>query len=423
MFFSRKAETAPSAENTVVNLQQQALLASPDATMLVIDGTIAFANMAAARLFGMRSEKELIDRKFAEFVAPRQEDGVDRAAYLADLIQRYTTKGYDRSACILQRADGTSVSTRIMVIRAPHPSKRVAHFTIEDVTQRVVEQQKVEAAARALAQDGTVSLVARQLSEASKALAVESNNMSAGSDKANGELARASHSATSAAENARSIASAGEALASTVASIAMRLNASEKITADAVREAEQVSSIVSTLSAAAGKIDDVVQLINNIAGQTNLLALNATIEAARAGEAGRGFAVVASEVKALANQTAKATEDIQNQIGNVQSASRSSVQAIGRISEIIGSISRDSHEISDAVKEQGAATSSIVSGIHRTLQDAQSLAAALESIASTVGANQQGARRVSEQTAELRQQADKLSDEVRGFSAAMGSRK
>jgi methyl-accepting chemotaxis protein len=423
MFFSRKPEAAPSAEIDVSSLQQQALLASPDATVLVVDGVVAFANTAAARLFGQMNEKALMGQKIADFYAPRQEGGIDRAAYLADLIARYTSKGHDRGTCILQRPDGVTTTARYLTIKAPHPTKRVALFTIEDVTQSLAEQQKIGAAARALAHDGTVSLVSQQLIEASKALAVESANMSEGSDKANGELARASTSATGAAENARSIASAGEALASTVSDIANRLNVSGQITADAVREAEQVTAIVSTLSEAAGKIDDVVQLINNIAGQTNLLALNATIEAARAGEAGRGFAVVASEVKALANQTAKATEDIQNQIGNVQAASRSSVQAISRISEIIGSISRDSHEISSAVHQQGAATSSIVAGIHRTLQDTQALASTLSTIGATVATNQQSARRVNGQTAELKLHADKLAEEVRGFAGLVQARR
>jgi len=423
MFFSRKDKSAVPADYDMLTLQQQALLGSPDATMLVVDGLIVFANAAAARLVGYRSESDLKGIKFADLLASQQEGGTERSGFAADLIARYTSKGHDRGNCILQRLDGTQVTTRFLAVRAPHQTKRVGLFTLEDITQAQADKQKTEAASRALAQDGTVGLVAQRLSEASKALALESNAVAAGSDKANGELERARQNAASAAENARSIAHSGETLAATVANIATRLSANERLTGDAVREAEQVSSIVSTLSEAAGKIDDVVQLINNIAGQTNLLALNATIEAARAGEAGRGFAVVASEVKALANQTAKATEDIQNQISNVQSASRSSVQAIGRISEIIGSISRDSHEISDAVNEQGAATSSIVSGIHRTLEEAQSLASSLAAIGSTVGSNQQSARRLHEQTSDLKLHADKLTEEVRGFGAVAQARR
>jgi methyl-accepting chemotaxis protein len=202
-----------------------------------------------------------------------------------------------------------------------------------------------------------------------------------------------------------------------VSRIETRLQASEKVTNEAVHEAERVSAIVSTLSEAAGKIDDVVQLINTIAGQTNLLALNATIEAARAGEAGRGFAVVASEVKALANQTAKATEDIQKQIGNVQAASRSSVQAISKISEIIDGISRDSSEISGAIAEQGQATNSIVAGIHQTQGQSEKLAEALAVISSMVETNQKSAAKVNEQTGDLKTQAIKLAEEVRGFAA------
>ena len=423
MFFSRKVAASQTEVSDVANLQHQALFGSPDATILLIDGSVAFANPALARLLGASSEKEFMERKLQDVLAPRQDGSVDRSSFASDLVSRCMSKGHDRGTCLMQRADGTTVTTRFLAVRAPHATKRVGLITFEDISGSLADQTRTESASRALAHDGTVGVVARQLAEASKALAIETSNVAAGSEKANGELARASQTATSAAENARAIAVAGEELASTVSSIATRLTANERITADAVREAEQVSSIVSTLSEAAGKIDDVVQLINNIAGQTNLLALNATIEAARAGEAGRGFAVVASEVKALANQTAKATEDIQNQIGNVQSASRSSVQAIGRISEIIGSISRDSHEISDAVNQQGAATSAIVTGIHRTLQEAQALADAIVTIGSTVGSNQQSARRLTEQTNALKQHTDKLSDEVHGFSATGQSRR
>ena len=128
---------------------------------------------------------------------------------------------------------------------------------------------------------------------------------------------------------------------------------------DAVEQARKTNERVSDLSKAASRIGDVVELINTIAGQTNLLALNATIEAARAGEAGRGFAVVASEVKALAEQTAKATGEIGQQVSGIQLATQESVVAIGRISGTIKELSGISSTIAAAIEQQGAATQEI----------------------------------------------------------------
>src|SRR5947199_633372 len=128
---------------------------------------------------------------------------------------------------------------------------------------------------------------------------------------------------------------------------------------DAVGQARVTNDRVSQLSKAASRIGDVVELINTIAGQTNLLALNATIEAARAGEAGRGFAVVATEVKALAEQTAKATGEISQQIGNIQSTTRDAVVAIQDISKTIARISEIATAIASAVEEQEAVTQQV----------------------------------------------------------------
>jgi methyl-accepting chemotaxis protein len=162
-----------------------------------------------------------------------------------------------------------------------------------------------------------------------------------------------------AATNVQSVASATEELSSSVNEISRQVQDSARMANEAVDQAQQTNARVVELSNAATRIGDVVELINNIAGQTNLLALNATIEAARAGEAGRGFAVVASEVKALAEQTAKATGDIGRQIADIQSATGDSVSAIRAISGTIEKLSEISSTIAAAVEEQGAATQEI----------------------------------------------------------------
>ena len=171
-----------------------------------------------------------------------------------------------------------------------------------------------------------------------------------------GTVAAASEEAST---NVQSVASATEEMTSSVNEISRQVQESAKIAGEAVKQAEQTDARITELSQAAGRIGDVVKMITAIAEQTNLLALNATIEAARAGEAGRGFAVVASEVKALAAQTAKATEEISTQIASMQTATEDSVGAIKAISTTIGRISEISSAIAAAVEEQGAATSEI----------------------------------------------------------------
>jgi methyl-accepting chemotaxis protein len=174
-----------------------------------------------------------------------------------------------------------------------------------------------------------------------------------------------------ASTNVQSVASATEEMASSVNEISRQVQESARMANEAVDQARKTNERVGELSKAAARIGDVVELINTIAGQTNLLALNATIEAARAGEAGRGFAVVASEVKALAEQTAKATGEIGQQITGIQAATQESVHAIKEISGTIERLSEISSTIAAAVEEQGAATQEIFRNVQQAAQGTQ----------------------------------------------------
>ena len=165
-------------------------------------------------------------------------------------------------------------------------------------------------------------------------------------------MSAAAAASEEASANVQSVASASEEMGSSVNEIGRQVQEAARIAGAAVEQAQNTNDRVNALSLAATRIGDVVELINTIAGQTNLLALNATIEAARAGEAGRGFAVVASEVKALAEQTAKATGEISHQIAGIQTATQDSVTAIKEISGTIGRISEISSTIASAVEEQ-----------------------------------------------------------------------
>ncbi|RTL75836.1 MAG: methyl-accepting chemotaxis protein [Bradyrhizobiaceae bacterium] len=171
-----------------------------------------------------------------------------------------------------------------------------------------------------------------------------------------------------ASTNVQSVASATEEMASSVNEISRQVKESNRIAGEAVDQARKTNDRVVELARAAARIGDVLELINTIAGQTNLLALNATIEAARAGEAGKGFAVVASEVKALADQTAKATGEISQQVAGIQNATQQSVGSIKEIGDTIGRMSEISSAIAAAVEQQGAASQEISHNVHQAAQ-------------------------------------------------------
>ena len=194
------------------------------------------------------------------------------------------------------------------------------------------------------------------------------SNTAARSQELSTTVAAASEEAST---NVQSVASATEELSSSVNEISRQVQESARMASDAVGQARSTTDQVGELSKAATRIGDVVELINTIAGQTNLLALNATIEAARAGEAGRGFAVVASEVKALAEQTAKATGEIGQQINGIQAATLDSVNAIKEISGTIEKLSEISSAIAAAVEEQGAATQEISRNVQQAAHGTQ----------------------------------------------------
>ncbi|MBR1179902.1 HAMP domain-containing protein [Bradyrhizobium sp. KB893862 SZCCT0404] len=216
-----------------------------------------------------------------------------------------------------------------------------------------------------------------------------------------------------ASTNVQSVASATEELSSSITEISRQVQESARVASEAVGQARTTTERVSELSKAATRIGDVVELINTIAGQTNLLALNATIEAARAGEAGKGFAVVASEVKALAEQTAKATGEIGQQIASIQTATEHSVGAIKDISHTIEKLSEISSTIAAAVEEQGAATQEI----SRNVQQA---AEGTHQVSSNITDVQRGASETGSASAQVLSAAQSLSGDSNRLKLEVG---
>ena len=284
---------------------------------------------------------------------------------------------------------------------------------------RAANMRKTEMARLANDFHTTVGNIVNAVSTASGELAQAAGTLTRTAEntqRLSGAVASASEEASS---NVQTVASAAEEMTTSVNEIAQRVQESSKIAAEAVRQADKTDARIGELSAAASRIGDVVKLITAIAEQTNLLALNATIEAARAGEAGRGFAVVAQEVKALASQTAKATEEIGTQIGAMQAATNDSVSAIKEIGGTIGRISEIASAIAAAVEEQGAATQEIARNVaqaaHGTTQVATNITDVNRGASETGSASSQ----VLSSAQALARESGALKSEVEKFVATV----
>jgi methyl-accepting chemotaxis protein len=222
-----------------------------------------------------------------------------------------------------------------------------------------------------------------------------------------------------ASANVQTVAAATEELSSSIAEIGRQINSSSRIANQAVTEAERTNETMTMLVHAADQIGQVVNLINSIAGQTNLLALNATIEAARAGDAGKGFAVVAHEVKSLATQTARATEEIQARVKEIQGATSGAQVAISGIGRIIGQMNEITTTIAAAIEEQSAATRDISSNVSQAAQGTEEVSANITGVTQAAGETGAAASQVLSASEGLAREAEKLRGEVTSFIATV----
>jgi methyl-accepting chemotaxis protein len=282
-----------------------------------------------------------------------------------------------------------------------------------DRTAKAERASRMEA--RIVDFEATVRGALDSLQKSANSMESTAQSMSATADQSSALVGAVAAAAEEASVNVQTVSSGTEELSSSISEIGRQVITSSQIARKAVEEAGSTDATMQGLAENASRISVVIDLIQTIASQTNLLALNATIEAARAGEAGRGFAVVASEVKSLANQTAKATDEIRSQIANMQQVTTSAVGAIRNIGQTIAEINEVTTAIAAAVEQQGAATREIARNIQHAAGGTSEVSSNIIGVSTASSQAGSAASEVLSASGELRREADLLRSEIDAF--------
>jgi methyl-accepting chemotaxis protein len=330
------------------------------------------------------------------------------------LLQELAKGDYNVEVTGTERKDEVGDVARTAVVFKEHGRAKLGmEQEQKEFERRTAQQRKADMIKLADDFEGAVGEIIETVSSASTELEASASTLTATAVRSQELTTMVAAASEEASTNVQSVASATEEMTSSVNEISRQVQESARMANEAVDQARKTNDRVGELSKAAARIGDVVELINTIAGQTNLLALNATIEAARAGEAGRGFAVVASEVKALAEQTAKATGEIGQQITGIQAATQESVNAIKEISGTIERLSEISSTIAAAVEEQGAATQEISHNVQQAAQGTQQVSSHITDV-------QRGASETGSASSQVLSAAQSLSSDSNRLKLEVG---